>query len=54
MVFQQPNPFRKSIYENIVFAPKRHGLKAVSYTHLDVYKRQPMDMLWLERKLRAR
>lgn len=27
MVFQQPNPFRKSIYENIVFAPKRHGLK---------------------------
>lgn len=26
MVFQQPNPFRKSIYENIVFAPKRHGL----------------------------
>lgn len=27
MVFQQPNPFRKTIYENIVFAPKRHGLK---------------------------
>ena len=27
MVFQQPNPFHKSIYENIVFAPKRHGLK---------------------------
>ena len=26
MVFQQPNPFRKSIYENIVFAPKRHGV----------------------------
>ncbi len=26
MVFQQPNPFRKSIRENITFAPKRHGL----------------------------
>ncbi len=26
MVFQQPNPFHKSIYENIVFAPKRHGV----------------------------
>ena len=26
MVFQQPNPFRKSIYENVVFAPKRHGV----------------------------
>ncbi len=26
MVFQQPNPFRKSIYENITFAPRRHGV----------------------------
>ena len=26
MVFQQPNPFRKSIRENITFAPRRHGL----------------------------
>ena len=25
MVFQQPAPFRKSIRENIIFAPKRHG-----------------------------
>ncbi|BAL62247.1 phosphate ABC transporter ATP-binding protein PstB [Melissococcus plutonius] len=27
MVFQQPNPFSKSIYENITFALKRHGEK---------------------------
>lgn len=27
MVFQQPNPFHKTIYDNIVFAPKRHGVK---------------------------
>jgi phosphate transport system ATP-binding protein len=27
MVFQQPNPFRKSIYENIAFAPRRHGIR---------------------------
>ncbi len=27
MVFQQPNPFHKSIRENITFAPKRHGIK---------------------------
>ena len=26
MVFQQPNPFRKSIRDNIAFAPKRHGI----------------------------
>lgn len=25
MVFQRPNPFAKSIYDNITFAPKRHG-----------------------------
>lgn len=27
MVFQRPNPFAKSIYDNITFAPKRHGEK---------------------------
>ncbi|MDT2815535.1 phosphate ABC transporter ATP-binding protein PstB [Vagococcus carniphilus] len=27
MVFQRPNPFSKSIYENITFALKRHGKK---------------------------
>lgn len=27
MVFQRPNPFSKSIYENITFALKRHGEK---------------------------
>ncbi|MFH5811094.1 phosphate ABC transporter ATP-binding protein PstB [Companilactobacillus sp. FL22-1] len=26
MVFQRPNPFSKSIYDNITFALKRHGL----------------------------
>ncbi len=27
MVFQKPNPFSKSIYDNITFALKQHGLK---------------------------
>lgn len=27
MVFQRPNPFSKSIYDNISFALKRHGIK---------------------------
>ncbi len=27
MVFQKPNPFPKSIYENIVFGPKIHGIR---------------------------
>ncbi len=28
MVFQKPNPFPKSIYENIAYGPKIHGLAA--------------------------
>ncbi|RQD69944.1 MAG: phosphate ABC transporter ATP-binding protein [Tindallia sp. MSAO_Bac2] len=28
MVFQSPNPFRKSIYENVVYGPKRNGVKS--------------------------
>ncbi len=27
MVFQQPNPFPKSIYENVAFGPKIHGTR---------------------------
>ncbi len=26
MVFQKPNPFPKSIYENVIYGPKLHGL----------------------------
>lgn len=28
MVFQKPNPFPKSIYENVAYAPRIHGLAA--------------------------
>ncbi len=27
MVFQKPNPFPKSIYENVVLGPRRHGIR---------------------------
>lgn len=27
MVFQQPNPFPKSIYDNVAFGPRTHGVK---------------------------
>ena len=26
MVFQQPNPFPKSIYDNVAYAPLKHGI----------------------------
>jgi phosphate transport system ATP-binding protein len=34
MVFQKPNPFPKSIYDNVAFGPRIHGL-ARSRAHLD-------------------
>jgi phosphate transport system ATP-binding protein len=34
MVFQKPNPFPKSIYDNVAYGPKIHGL-AASRTELD-------------------
>lgn len=34
MVFQKPNPFPKSIYENIAYGPRIHGL-AASKTDMD-------------------
>ncbi|WP_455364033.1 phosphate ABC transporter ATP-binding protein, partial [[Eubacterium] cellulosolvens] len=30
MVFQKPNPFPKSVYENIAFGPKIHGIRDAS------------------------
>jgi len=27
MVFQRPNPFRKSIFENVAYGPRRHGIR---------------------------
>ncbi|MDQ4037780.1 MAG: phosphate ABC transporter ATP-binding protein PstB [Actinomycetota bacterium] len=34
MVFQQPNPFPKSIYDNIVYGPKVTGMKVSNYDDL--------------------
>jgi len=34
MVFQKPNPFPKSIYENVAYGPRLHGL-AANRTELD-------------------
>lgn len=30
MVFQKPNPFPMSIYDNIAYGPRTHGIKAKS------------------------
>ncbi|QWC58050.1 phosphate ABC transporter ATP-binding protein [Erythrobacter sp. 3-20A1M] len=51
MVFQKPNPFPKSIYENIAYGPKIHGL-AESKSDLDAIVERSLQRagLWNEVK----
>jgi phosphate transport system ATP-binding protein len=51
MVFQKPNPFPKSIYENVAYGPRIHGL-AASRTEMDetVEKSLKRAGLWEEVK----
>jgi phosphate transport system ATP-binding protein len=50
MVFQKPNPFPKSIYENVVFGPRRHGI--TNRTDLDEIMEKSLKQaaLWGEVK----
>ena len=50
MVFQKPNPFPKTIYENIVFGPKRHGIKDKNRLDEIVEKSLKGAALWNEVK----
>ncbi|QJE74878.1 phosphate ABC transporter ATP-binding protein [Aerophototrophica crusticola] len=51
MVFQKPNPFPKSIYENIIYGPKLHGL-ATKKDEFDAIVEQSLKRagLWNEVK----
>ena len=51
MVFQKPNPFPKSIYENVAYGPRIHGL-ARSKTDMDAIVEQSLQKagLWNEVK----
>ena len=42
LVFQYPEDqfFEETVFKEVAFAPRNLGVEAVSYTHLDVYKRQ--------------
>lgn len=50
MVFQQPNPFPKSIYENITYGPKIHGIRKKSELDDIVEKSLRGAALWEEVK----
>ena len=50
MVFQKPNPFPKSIYENIVYGPKAHGIRNKKKLDEIVEKSLHIAALWDEVK----
>lgn len=50
MVFQRPNPFPKTIYENLVYAPKIHGEKNKNVLEEIVVKSLKAVNLWEEVK----
>jgi phosphate transport system ATP-binding protein len=50
MVFQRPNPFPKSIYENIAYGPKVHGMKDKKQLDAIVEKSLKNAALWNEVK----
>jgi phosphate transport system ATP-binding protein len=51
MVFQKPNPFPKSVYDNVAYGPRIHGL-ATDRTTLDEIVRTSLERagLWTEVK----
>ncbi|MFW6120224.1 MAG: phosphate ABC transporter ATP-binding protein PstB [Petrotogales bacterium] len=50
MVFQKPNPFPKSIFENVVFGPKVHGIKKKPKLKVIAEKALKQAALWEEVK----
>ena len=54
MVFQKPNPFPKSIYENIAYGPKIHGVKDKSVLDEVVERSLKGAALWDEVKDRLK
>ncbi|MEA2071298.1 MAG: phosphate ABC transporter ATP-binding protein PstB [Asgard group archaeon] len=50
MVFQKPNPFPKSIFENVVFGPKVHGIKKKKRLEKIAEKALKQAALWDEVK----
>ena len=53
MVFQKPNPFPKSIYENVAYGPKIHGLTA-SKKELDELVELSLDRAGLLEEVKDR
>ena len=54
MVFQSPNPFPMSIYDNIAYGPRTHGIKSKSQLDAIVEKSLKQAAIWEELKDRLK
>ena len=54
MVFQKPNPFPMSIYDNIAYGPRTHGIKAKSKLDEIVERSLNQAAIWDETKDRLK
>lgn len=54
MVFQSPNPFPMSIYDNIAYGPRTHGIKSKSRLDTIVEKSLKQAAIWEELKDRLK
>lgn len=54
MVFQQPNPFPMSIYDNIAFGPRTHGIKGKAKLDEIVERSLKQAAIWEECKDRLK
>lgn len=50
MVFQQPNPFPKSVYDNVAYGPRIHGVKRKADLDAIVEKSLQQAAIWDELK----
>jgi len=50
MIFQRPNPFPKSIFENVAYGPRAHGLKSMAVLESIVERSLKQAVLWDEVK----
>lgn len=50
MIFQRPNPFPKSIFDNIAYGPRAHGLKSMQQLEEIVERSLRQAVLWDEVK----
>ena len=54
MVFQKPNPFPMSIYDNIAYGPRMHGIKSKAKLDAIVEKALKDAVIWEETKDRLK